>query len=133
MFEQSPTVIQHRPDQHRFELLTGSDDASSDGAPDAAGGASGGGSDPSRLIGWVDFADDGPVRTITSTVVKPEHRGLGHAHTLLTHVLDEALDQRRQIIPLCWAAAGEIRKNPDRYLSLVPETHRDAFNEGDQR
>ncbi len=84
--------------------------------------------DQDLLVAWVDYHDNGPVRTITSTVVIPEQRGQGHAHSLISYVLEDALAHGRKIIPLCWVAAGEIRKNPDRYLRLLPDAQRAVFS-----
>ena len=70
-----------------------------------------------RVMGWLNYRVEGDVVVIPSTVTVPEFRGRGVAGALTRQVLEDVMDEGKQVDALCWYVAEFIERNP-RYYSL---------------
>ena len=79
------------------------------------------------MAGFTEYRDEAGVRTFPHTEVKEEFGGRGLAKAVIQFGLDTSRRQGLQVVPLCPAVAGFIRRNPD-YLDLVPQERRAEFD-----
>jgi len=70
-----------------------------------------------RVMGWLNYRDEGDVVVIPSTVTVPEFRGRGVAGMLARQALEDAIDVGKKVDALCWYVAEYIERNP-RYYSI---------------
>lgn len=77
--------------------------------------------------GFTQYRDAAGIRTFPHTEVKDEFGGRGLGRDVIRFGLDATRRQGLQVVPLCPAVAGFIRKNPD-YLDLVPQDRRAEFD-----
>jgi predicted GNAT family acetyltransferase len=68
--------------------------------------------------GYLEFEDDGRVRTFTHTVTQPAMRGRGLAAVVVRRGLDDARADGRRVVPQCWYVAQFIDSNPE-YADLL--------------
>ena len=97
------TTVQHRPDQHRFEVAV-------DG----------------RVAGFADYESRHGTITFTHTEVDDAHEGQGLGTELARAALDSARESGLSVLPRCPFIADWIKRHPD-YVSLVPEDRRPAY------
>ena len=74
-----------------------------------------------KLVGMVEYRLDGSRVTLTHTEVNPEYEGRGIGSQLAEAALTDAAARGLEVIPRCPFIAAYIRRNPDRFLELVPE------------
>ena len=70
-----------------------------------------------RVMGWLNYRDEGDVVVIHSTVTVPEFRGRGVAGMLSRQALEDVVDEGKKVDAMCWYVAEYIERNP-RYYSL---------------
>jgi len=99
-----PLVIQEKPEQHRFE-------ATKNGV----------------LAGYVEYNVLSEALMFTHTEVLEAFEGQGVGSALAKHVLAEARQRGKQVIPVCQFIAGYIRKHREQYADLVRPDVQRAF------
>lgn len=82
-----------------------------------------------KPAGFIQYTDEDGVRSLTHTEVFDEWTGKGLAKQLIGYALDTIREEEMQVLPVCPAVAGYIKKNPD-YLDLVPQDRRGDFDLG---
>ncbi|WP_327315677.1 GNAT family N-acetyltransferase [Streptomyces sp. NBC_01235] len=83
--------------------------------------------DDGRLAGFSAYKlTEGRV-AFTHTETLPEFAGRGMARQLVTDALDDVRRRGLAVLPFCPYMRKVIAQNPDAYLDLVPEEHRDYF------
>lgn len=100
----APLVIQEKPEQHRFE-------ATKNGV----------------LAGYVEYNVLSEALMFTHTEVIEAFEGQGVGSALAKHVLAEARQRGKQVIPVCQFIAGYIRKHREQYADLVRPDVQRAF------
>lgn len=100
--------VRHDPDEGRYDVLL-------DGA----------------TVGFAEYRLRGERILFLHTEVDPGHEGAGLASQLVREALADVREKRLELVPLCPFVAGYVRRHPDDYLDLVPESMRERVMAGD--
>ena len=101
----APLVIQEKPELHRFEATKKN----------------------GVLAGYVEYNVLSEALMFTHTEVLEAFEGQGVGSALAKHVLAEARQRGKQVIPVCQFIAGYIRKHREQYADLVRPDVQRAF------
>ena len=80
-----------------------------------------------ELAGVLVYRDDGDAIDLVHTEINPARGGRGLAAGLVAHVLDDARDKGRRVVPSCPYVHRFIDERREAYLDLVTEAGRAAF------
>lgn len=69
--------------------------------------------DGTKEIGICHFVDEKGIRTIDHTGVDPAYRGQSIAAELVRRCVEDAMEKKLLIDPLCSYAAGQFAKHPE--------------------
>ncbi|MFC5176227.1 GNAT family N-acetyltransferase [Nocardioides taihuensis] len=97
-------TIEDRPDDDRYEARVDGD-----------------------LAGILTYHRHGRRIALVHTEVPQAWEGQGIAKELAVHALDAARRDGLEVIPSCPYVAEYVRRHPDRYADLVPESRRAEF------
>jgi len=82
--------------------------------------------DGDELAGFVEYHLHDNEIAFLHTEVSASYQGQGVAGDLTRHVLDDARQRGRTVLPYCPYTRGWIGRHPD-YVDLVPESYRARF------
>ena len=74
-----------------------------------------------RMVGHVDYRDDGGRVVLTHTEIDPAEEGKGYGSRLAALLLEQLQADGRQVVPACSFIAGYIRRHPDLAGLVAPE------------
>lgn len=80
-----------------------------------------------ELAGILTYHRHGQRITLVHTEVDDAFEGQGVGKELAVHALDAARAAGLEVIPSCPFVAEYVRRHPDRYADLVPESRRGEF------
>ena len=99
--------IQDNAEEHRYEALV-------DG----------------KLAGFIQYRLQDERMTMVHTEVEPTYEGQGVGSELAKFALEDARERGLKVVPRCPFIARYVRRQPDLYLDLVPESMRDTVLAG---
>jgi predicted GNAT family acetyltransferase len=99
--------IDDNPKEHRYEALV--DD---------------------KLAGFIQYRLQDERVTMVHTEVEPAHEGQGVGSELAKAALEDARERGLKVVPLCPFIARYVRRQPELYLDLVPESLREKVLAG---
>jgi uncharacterized protein len=76
------------------------------------------------LVGFAEYRLEGSRLTLTHTEVDPEHQGRGIGSRIAEFALTDVGARGLELIPRCPFIAAYVRRHPDLYLDMVPESLR---------
>ena len=79
------------------------------------------------LAGYVDYRDDSTGRGLTHTEVDPSLEGRGLGGRLVRGALDDLVERRLRLIPICPYVRSYLERHPQ-YLELVDAPLRESFD-----
>jgi predicted GNAT family acetyltransferase len=82
--------------------------------------------DGDEVAGFAEYHLHGNEIALLHTEVADRFEGQGLGGTLARHVLDDARERDRAVLPYCPFIRGWITRHPD-YVDLVPEEYRARF------
>jgi len=82
-----------------------------------------------ELAGVLAYRDLGDAVDLVHTEIDPARGGRGLAAVLVAHVLDDARDKGRMVVPSCPYVHRFIDERRDAYLDLVADTARSSFDQ----
>lgn len=77
-----------------------------------------------ELAGWLDYRDDGDVRSLLHAEVDRALEGHGLGGRLVGSALDDARHRGLQVVPYCSFVRSHLVRHADEYGALVPEDRR---------
>lgn len=80
-----------------------------------------------QLAGFVEYHDHAKTRAFLHTEVDPAFEGRGLASQLIRHVLDEARESGRQVLPYCPFVRSYLERHRE-YVDLVPQDRLAEFD-----
>ena len=83
-----------------------------------------------ELVGFAEYHREGSRVTLTHTEVDPAHEGRGIGSQIADFALTDIGAHGLELIPRCPFIAAHVRRHPDLYLDLVPESLRGKVMDG---
>lgn len=102
------TVVNNRPDQHRYEITA-------DGQP----------------AGFTEYTDYRRVRTFVHTEIDPRFEGLGLGSLLIADALDDVRERGMTIVPQCPFVQAYVDHHPE-VADLVDPNARRRYMGGEK-
>lgn len=79
-----------------------------------------------RRAGFMSFREQGELIALDHTEIDDRYEGQGLGSDLARHVLDEATERGKGVLPFCPFVRSWIERHPE-YLDLVPGEQRSRF------
>lgn len=80
-----------------------------------------------ELAGFAQYRVQGEGITIFHAEVDPAHEGKGVGSQLASWALADVRRRGLELVPRCPFISGYVRRHPDLYLDLLPETLREQL------
>jgi predicted GNAT family acetyltransferase len=80
-----------------------------------------------ELAGFAEYKLHDTSIVFPHTEIDPKFGGRGLGTTLIEYALNEVSQEHLSVEPVCPFVSKYIGKNPEKYLSLVPEVSRAKF------
>ncbi len=77
-----------------------------------------------KLVGFIQYRLHDGRMTMVHTEVEPAYEGQGVGSELAKVALEDARDRGLKVVPRCPFIARYVRRQPDLYIDLVPESLR---------
>lgn len=86
-----------------------------------------------RLAGFIQYRLQDGRMTMVHTEVEPAYEGHGVGSELAKVALEDVRERGLKVVPRCPFIARYVRRQPDLYLDLVPESLREKVLAGSGR